>query len=147
MYKAYCNCERELDSELHGTRTTTRSIERTDASSREQQDIRSTVPCTGDKENRKIRVLGGYFSSIEIAIIHSVWHVRVRSFYLFIPFAPPNDDKQLHSTSFSKLNHIDHGGLVLVDGVPQSALCVDVCGSCGVIEESSPLRGRVRPHR
>ena len=24
---------------------------------------------------------------------------------------------------------------------------VDVCGSCGVIEESSPLRGRVRPRR
>ena len=24
---------------------------------------------------------------------------------------------------------------------------VDVCGSCGVIEESSPLRGRVRPLR
>jgi len=22
--------------------------------------------------------------------------------------------------------------------------CVDVCGSCGVIEESSPLRGKVR---
>ena len=31
--------------------------------------------------------------------------------------------------------------------VTKSSPPVDVCGSCGVIEESSPLRGRVRPHR
>ena len=57
---------------------------------------RSTVPCTGDKEYRKIRLLGGYFSAIKIVIIRSVC---VRSFCLFIPFCPPNDDIQLHSTS------------------------------------------------
>ena len=53
------------------------------------------------------------------------WHVRVRSFCLFIPFAPTSDDKTSSNSYlvFSELNHIDHGGLVLVDGVLQSALC------------------------
>jgi hypothetical protein len=69
---------------------------RTDASSWGHQDIRSTVPSTGDTEYRKIRLLGGYFSAIKIVIIRSVC---VRSFCLFIPFCPPNDEIQLHSTT------------------------------------------------
>jgi len=69
---------------------------RTDAFSWERLDARSTVPCTGDEEYRKIRLLGGYFSAIKIVIICSLC---VRSFCLFIPFCPPNDDTQLHSTS------------------------------------------------
>lgn len=105
---------------------------RTDASSWEQQDIRSTVPCTGDKEYRKIRQSGGYFSTIKIVIIHSVWHVRS----VVLSVHSVRSTKWWHTTPFyllfSELNHIDHDGLVLVDGVPQSTFCKWTIKQCKI---------------